>query len=90
MKLLHLTIKKKWFDLIKSGKKKEEYREIKPYYQQRFFKDDKIKEFDFIIFRNGYGYNNPSIKVEWKGIEFGEFEGKKCFVIKLGKVEELE
>ena len=31
-----LPIKKKWFDMIKSGEKKEEYREIKPYYATRF------------------------------------------------------
>lgn len=28
--------KKKWFDMIVSGEKKEEYREIKPYYDSRF------------------------------------------------------
>ena len=31
-----LTIKKKWFDMIRDGVKKEEYREIKPYYETRF------------------------------------------------------
>ena len=31
-----LPIKKKWFDMILSGQKKEEYREIKPYYEVRF------------------------------------------------------
>ena len=35
MKTLHLTLKKKWFDMIASGKKKEEYREIKPYWFER-------------------------------------------------------
>lgn len=34
--MLILSIKKKWFDMILSGKKKEEYREIKPYYKSRF------------------------------------------------------
>ena len=33
-----LPIKKKWFDMIVSGEKKEEYREIKPYYTSRFIK----------------------------------------------------
>lgn len=33
--MLILPIKKKWFDMIKSGEKKEEYREIKPYYNKR-------------------------------------------------------
>ena len=36
--MLTLPIKKKWFDMILSGKKKEEYREIKPYYDSRFSK----------------------------------------------------
>lgn len=31
-----LPIKKRWFDMILSGKKKEEYREIKPYWTARF------------------------------------------------------
>lgn len=31
-----LPIKRKWFDMILSGEKKEEYREIKPYYETRF------------------------------------------------------
>ena len=32
--MLILPIKKKWFDMIASGEKKEEYREIKPYYNK--------------------------------------------------------
>lgn len=35
-KILHLTLKRKWFDLIASGKKREEYREIKNYWAARF------------------------------------------------------
>ena len=46
MKILHLTLKKKWFELIKSGVKKEEYREIKPYWIVRLF--------DFIEPMEGY------------------------------------
>ena len=34
--MLILKIKKKWFDMILSGEKKEEYREIKEYYEIRF------------------------------------------------------
>lgn len=36
MSTLHLTLKKKWFDMVLSGEKKEEYREIKPYLIDRF------------------------------------------------------
>ena len=34
--MLTLSIKKQWFDMIASGVKKEEYRDIKPYYTSRF------------------------------------------------------
>lgn len=36
--MLILPIKKQWFDMIASGEKKEEYREIKPYYTSRIAK----------------------------------------------------
>jgi hypothetical protein len=32
---LHLTLKKQWWDMIASGEKLEEYREIKPYWTSR-------------------------------------------------------
>lgn len=35
MKTLHLNLHVKWFDMILSGEKKEEYREIKPYFQKK-------------------------------------------------------
>lgn len=35
MKILHLTIKKKFYDMIAFGEKKEEYREIKMYWWKR-------------------------------------------------------
>lgn len=34
--MLTIPIKKKWYDMILSGEKKEEYREIKPYWEVRF------------------------------------------------------
>lgn len=39
MRILHLTLKKKWFDMICSRVKKEEYREIKPYWMKRLICD---------------------------------------------------
>lgn len=50
--MLVLPIKKKWFDMIAAGIKKEEYREIKPYYVKRFEKVFKDKNFAEIKFRN--------------------------------------
>jgi hypothetical protein len=102
-KVLHLTIKKKWFDLILSGEKKEEYREIKPYWNRIFSslwcKANKckngtpIKDFDIVEFRNGYGKNVPTIKVEClficreRGLEtWGAEKDKIYYVISLGKI----
>ena len=36
MRILHLVLKNQWYQMIESGIKKEEYREIKPYWQSRF------------------------------------------------------
>jgi len=64
MNILHLTLKKKWFDLIASGKKKIEYREYKPYWEVRLHG----KHFDEIHFRNGYGKRRPTVVTECTGI----------------------
>jgi len=104
MKTLHLTLKKKWFDMIESGEKLEEYREIKPYWVQRLMgcggpkerPDDHkhvpgnfcfdimaghppanvvasymmmFKEFDAIIFKNGYSKEARSMYVTCNGID---------------------
>ena len=38
MKTLHLPLKAKWYEMIESGVKTEEYREIKPYWMKRLLK----------------------------------------------------
>lgn len=43
MKTLTLSLKEKWFDMIKSGEKKEEYREIKPFWDKRLLDYKAIK-----------------------------------------------
>ena len=35
-RILQLTLKKEWYQKIECGEKKEEYREIKPYWAKRF------------------------------------------------------
>lgn len=42
-KVLTLSVKKEWFDKIASNEKKEEYREIKPYWVARLFYDGACK-----------------------------------------------
>jgi uncharacterized protein (DUF736 family) len=39
MKTMHLNLHKKWFDMIKSGEKKEEYREITGYWAVRLIEN---------------------------------------------------
>ena len=63
--MLILPIKRKWYDMILSGEKEEEYRAIKPYYTTRFrhlwgcsFLDGKTKR--EIVFRNGYNKDSPT------------------------------
>jgi len=63
--MIHVIyVKKKWFDLIASGEKKEEYRELKPYWQKRLLK---FKKRDLLKFKNGYNKNSDSLIVEFKG-----------------------
>jgi hypothetical protein len=81
-RILHLTVRKKWFDEIACGKKKEEYREIKPYWTVRL----KNKAYDEIWFKNGYGDTVPFMRVECLGSI--EREGK--YVILLGEILEIK
>ena len=83
MKILHLTLKKKWFDMIASGEKKEEYRETKDYWCKRFCNKEWFKheistleqaidkKYDVVTFKNGYSRNAPEITLECKGIKIG-------------------
>ena len=96
MTTLHLTLKKKWFDMIASGVKKEEYREYKDYWMRRFFDfttDSGLKHFDIIQFRNGDSNDAATIRIECKGLmlrepkpEWSDNAKGQHFVIKLGKI----
>lgn len=96
--ILHLNLKKKWFDMILFGEKKEEYREITDYWVRRLcFKKAAeryaIRHFDSIVFSNGYAKNRPQFEIELKNIvvaggkaEWGAENGKNYFVLKLGEI----
>lgn len=90
MRTLYLTLEKKWFDMIASGEKKEEYREMKTYWDVRLAK---YKSGDIVEFRNGYAKDAPRIQVELKDITCGEGrvlwgapKGKGVYIIRLGKI----
>jgi ASC-1-like (ASCH) protein len=94
MNTLHLTLKKKWLDMISSGFKKEEYREIKNFWINRLTdkQTGELKSFDKIIFQHSYSKNAPKIELSCKGINIGVgnsqwgAENKFYFVIKLGEI----
>lgn len=102
--IIYLTLKRKWFDMIAKGIKKEEYRLEKPYWQKRLIKyihghSQVIKNFDIIRFKNGYGKDAPTMDVECNGISlqnsadcnknWGAEDGYRYFVIKLGKIKQI-
>ena len=70
MKILHLTLKKRWFDLIATGQKKREYRQLKPYWEKRLLHgpDGEPNEFDEVWFRNGYRKSAPFMRVKCENI----------------------
>ena len=101
-KILHLTVNKKYFDEIESGKKTEDYREHKQYWISRLFDENKTKDLCEVHFRNGYSKKDPFMRVEFKKImirhgdsnkfQSPEFIDKKksYFVIFLGKILEVK
>ena len=79
-KTLHLTLKKKWFDLIASGVKKEEYREIRQYWAARFL--HRKEEMEHGVFEEMVEdmrkpflrHHGPGQLMEYFGVFFKEFD----------------
>jgi len=82
MKVLHLTLKKKWFDMIDSGEKTEEYRTIKRHWIARLIENSEYLQdledielieisfikFDAVEFVNGYSLNAPRFTIKCDSI----------------------
>lgn len=90
-RVLRLTLKRKWFDLIASGEKREEYRTPGKWILSRL----EGKEYDVVEFKNGYGPNVPTMVVEFLGWNFsfgrrawggGAEPGNPFATIQLGRV----
>ena len=85
MKILHLPLMAKWYEMIERGEKLEEYRENKPYWQKRLLSNT----YDTVKFR--YGYTTRTMTFRIKKIRFGR--GRKgwgagdndVFIIELDK-----
>ena len=93
--MLILPIKRKWFNMILQGEKKEEYREIKPYWTSRFYPSGETVKPKYVnvMFRNGYSRNSPSVRARClvhvgKGREeWGAAPGKEYYVLSIIKKE---
>lgn len=96
--MLVLPIKRKWFNMIVSGEKREEYREISPYYKSRFKNLFSMYPYSYIptgydkqqlVLRNGYSKNSPSCVITafldtGKGNpDWGAVEGKEYYILKI-------
>ena len=81
-KTLILCLKYKWFSLIASGEKTEEYREINPYYAIKLRKQ--YNEIMFVMGRDWETYvkfKNPKIRIDQGRPEWGAKAGKRYYVI---------
>ena len=98
--MIILPIKKKWFDMILSGEKKEEYREIKPYYRSRLCNEGFLDQYGlptlyqgWVLFRNGYAGNSPSFEalcsldIKTGRPEWGAEPGRECYVLKILEIK---
>lgn len=93
--VLNLNLTKQWFDMIASGEKKEEYRDIKKHWTDRFCipLTESFISPDVVRFMNGMSPVAPVVEVEFKGLridygvpEWGAEVGKLYYVISLGEI----
>jgi hypothetical protein len=89
LRVLRLTLKKKWFDMIASGEKTEEYRTPSAWIFSRLIG----KSYDVVEFANGYGKHVPRVVVKYFGwhqgpgrSEWGGTWQNRYVVIRLGHV----
>ena len=101
--MLVLPIKKKWFDMIRSGEKKEEYREIKPYWTSRLERflsiikpNCSINATFNVILKNGYKKDSPQLECSCKlrvgqgKEEWGAEPGKEYYILKIQEVLSIQ
>lgn len=82
---LHLVLKAKWFDMILTGEKKEEYREIKDYWTKRLYGH----LLRYVVFHRGYTDNIMIFKIDTITAGYGNpYWGapltRTVYIIKLG------
>jgi hypothetical protein len=56
IKILHLVLKKKWYEMQERGEKTEEYRELTEYWRKRLIDQEtlRVKPYTHVCFHYGY------------------------------------
>ncbi|MDM1045891.1 hypothetical protein HX004_14120 [Myroides sp. 1354] len=103
-RVLRLTLSKKPFEVMVTGEKDFEHRKKGKWIESRLFdKKGNKRDYDLVLFFNGYGNDKPYFIVEYKGFEVYD----KCvslmsfyngltvdarigdYIIQLGKILEI-
>ena len=89
VKILHLVLKKKWYEMQESGKKNEEYRELTEYWRKRLIDQEilRAKPYTHVCFHYGYTQRCfinriDSITIGMGLPEWGAPEYREVFIIK--------
>jgi len=80
--LLHLNLRRTYFDQIAQGGKKTEYRDRSAYWAKRL----EGRAYDLIVFRNGYGPDVPEMWVQFRGVRKEGSSHSGHYAIRLGKI----
>lgn len=85
---LHLNVYAKWFALLASGDKTEDYRDMSAYWHRRLYG----RAYKTVTIRNGFGPFAPEAKFEFVGVdigtgrpEWGAPGTRTVFIIRLGR-----
>ena len=84
-KVLHLVLKRKYFERIFNGIKTTEYRDFTEYWKRRI----DGKHYTHIKFQLAYSKNPPTMLVEVLGRNIVDYKGVKSYAFDLGKITEV-
>jgi len=101
--ILHLNLQRKWFDMILSGEKREEYRKISPYWDRifklsyprikgKYYLPSDVK----ICFSNGYKKDRDQFCAQLIGVhigygleKWGAIPGERYYILSLGDITDV-
>ena len=86
MEVLHLVLKRKYFERIYDGTKTTEYRDYTNYWKKRI----EGNHFTHIKFQLAYSKNPPTMLVEVRDRNVVEYKGDFAYAFDLGKIIEVK